>query len=33
VGKLYYSGLKIDCVKCGIVRDEQKNKPGEGFKL
>jgi len=24
VGKIYYSSLKIDCVRCGIVRDEQK---------
>ena len=30
---MIYSGLKFDCVRCEIVRDEQKNKPGEGFKL
>ena len=31
MSKIYYSGLKIDCVRGEIVRDRQKNKPGEGF--
>ena len=31
MGKINYSSLKIDCVRCGVVRDRQKNKPGEGF--
>jgi len=33
VGKIYYSGLKIDCVRCGVVRDGQKINPVKGLKV
>jgi len=33
VGKIYYSGLKIDCVRCEIVRVGKKINPVKGLRF